>query len=620
MVTKTSNLLKSLKPQTEKKTPIATDMFIPNHSGDLSRGKVITTPTADLNPVNKKYVDNAIAGVSGGHIIKDEAGVDLTARRNLNFTGAGVTATDNAGSNSTDVTIPAWQPIGSYEPANANIQTHVTGTGNPHTAAGVGADAAGTAAASSGTTSNTYTIDSDSTTGKIVLDVALGAADKTITITNTALTDNRTATFQNASGTIAYTSDIPAETDPLSWSKANDQTLLTGDKSGSFDITTTGDIQAYDMLVTHRMAFHGSGYLEDYHGSSGNAYDVLHNDLANSQPEWTNAITQDHIHLTVATGTKPLDVTSTTACTNLNADMTDGFHATNLMQAALGKGCLINGKIVPSVSSYNLTLAIKGLDGNDPSASNVVYCRIGDTIRTITSALSVTKNAGTNWCNAGSAEHATKEIDYFAYLGYNATDGVVIGFSRIPYARLYSEFSTTTTSEKYCAISTITNAAAGDEYENIGRFPAALTATATFRWSIPTLSNTNLYQRPTFNTRWLAYNPTYAANAPMTYTIGVQSYAKYQITNKTINVALFFTGTTGGSAGIEINFTAPFNRLETVLWDSIGSGKLNDGTNQWGQAQFDTTASIIHLYKTTDAAYGIGAGRGFAGQLAYEIA
>jgi hypothetical protein len=30
------------------------------------------------------------------------------------------------------------------------------------------------------------------------------------------------------------------ESDPLSWSKASDQTLLTGDKSGSFDLTTTG--------------------------------------------------------------------------------------------------------------------------------------------------------------------------------------------------------------------------------------------------------------------------------------------------------------------------------------------------------------------------------------------
>lgn len=93
------------KHTSEQKQEIGTGMFIPNLSGDLSRGKVISTPTADLNPVNKKYVDDSIAGVIEGHVIKDEAGADLTARRNLNFTGAGVTATDNAGTNSTDVTI-----------------------------------------------------------------------------------------------------------------------------------------------------------------------------------------------------------------------------------------------------------------------------------------------------------------------------------------------------------------------------------------------------------------------------------------------------------------------------------------------------------------------------------
>jgi hypothetical protein len=33
MVTKTSNLLKSMKPQVEKRVPIADEMFLPNHSG-----------------------------------------------------------------------------------------------------------------------------------------------------------------------------------------------------------------------------------------------------------------------------------------------------------------------------------------------------------------------------------------------------------------------------------------------------------------------------------------------------------------------------------------------------------------------------------------------------------
>jgi len=135
-------------------------------------------------------------------------------------------------------------------------------------------------------------------------------------------------------------------------------------------------------------------------------------------------------------------------------------------------------KIVPSVASNNLTVAIKHEDGTDPSADRPLYFKIGDTVRTVSAALSVTKNAATNWCNSGGSELATKEVDYFVYVGYNATDGVVLGFSRIPYASLYSDFSATSTAETYCAISTITNAAAGDNYANIGRFAATLSAGA----------------------------------------------------------------------------------------------------------------------------------------------
>jgi hypothetical protein len=43
---------------------------------------------------------------TAGHIIKDEGGAGLTQRANLNFAGAGVTATDDAGNDATMVTIP----------------------------------------------------------------------------------------------------------------------------------------------------------------------------------------------------------------------------------------------------------------------------------------------------------------------------------------------------------------------------------------------------------------------------------------------------------------------------------------------------------------------------------
>src|ERR1035437_817059 len=64
-----------------------------------------------------------------------------------------------------------------------------------------------------------------------------------------------------------------------------------------------------------------------------------------------------------------------------------------------------NYKIVRTVDgSGNMTVALKGLDGNDPSASNPIPIRIGDTVRTITGATSQTITAGYNYFNSGSAE------------------------------------------------------------------------------------------------------------------------------------------------------------------------------------------------------------------------
>ena len=61
MVSKTDRLIKSMKKQGksfEPKTPVGSEMFLPNLSGDHSRGRVRTTPTTDLEIANKKYVDD----------------------------------------------------------------------------------------------------------------------------------------------------------------------------------------------------------------------------------------------------------------------------------------------------------------------------------------------------------------------------------------------------------------------------------------------------------------------------------------------------------------------------------------------------------------------------------
>lgn len=116
--------------------------------------------------------------------------------------------------------------------------------------------------------------------------------------------------------------------------------------------------------------------------------------------------------------------------------------------------------------------------------------------------------------NLDASYMATYEVDLFAYLGYNATDGVVIGFARIPYAQQYSDFSGTATAEKYAKISTITNAAGTDAYEVIGRFAATLNGSS--QWSVPTYTPTNLIQRPIYYTRVLSYLPNGPTGATWT--------------------------------------------------------------------------------------------------------
>jgi hypothetical protein len=286
------------------------------------------------------------------------------------------------------------------------------------------------------------------------------------------------------------------------------------------------------------------------------------------------------------------------------------------------EGFLINGKISPTVASNNLTVAIKTLAGTDPSATDPVYVMIGGVMRSITSALFSKYDAGVNWCNAGSAELATKEIDYFVHIGFSTgtLPGVRVGFSRIPYATLISDFSATATNEKFTEMAFGTYSNTTDTVVNIGRFAATLSAGAGYTWSVPTFTSSNLIQRPIYETRNLSWTPVYTSGGTMTFTpttIGNNTY-------KIVGTRLFYSnnvyGTTGGTTNTTIRYTVPFGRVSTFAYEYIGSGQVYDNTYFVSSIGFvDTNSNLISASKSDGSNWTITTNRQIFHCANYEI-
>ncbi len=243
------------------------------------------------------------------------------------------------------------------------------------------------------------------------------------------------------------------------------------------------------------------------------------------------------------------------------------------------EGFLINWKIVPSVASNNLTVAIKTLAGTDPSATDPIYVRIWDVVRSITTSKSITMNAGTNWFNAWSTELATKEIDYFVSLVWNTTSwpSVWLMISRIPYWTQVSDFSGTSTNEKYWSNGLPPTGT--DVVVNIWRFAATLSAGAGYTWSVPTFTASNLIQRPIYETRDLDYAPviTYNGTTPSWSEI---KRVKYKIVSNRLFLSLHQEWVTAWVGNSTVTATIPFAEKVTFTTDWLHWG-LNIGTGSW---------------------------------------
>jgi hypothetical protein len=105
------------------------------------------------------------------------------------------------------------------------------------------------------------------------------------------------------------------------------------------------------------------------------------------------ATTSTNFVSSVATGTAPVQVTSTTVCSNLNADLADGLHVhtgrnneANKIVRTDSNGYIQCGWINSTSGEFNTNATVNGV-ANVPTALNKIYCSEDNFIRYLTPAM-----------------------------------------------------------------------------------------------------------------------------------------------------------------------------------------------------------------------------------------
>lgn len=171
-----------------------------------------------------------------------------------------------------------------------------------------------------------------------------------IDFTATASTSNFTFTFPAATGTVALTSSNVASATKLQTARTLWGQSFNGTANVSGSLTSVGNITASAGINIISTGENNIGFLRG--GSDATAvvlnatafkpYDSATNklNLGTSAARWlglyantgnfSSTVTGTRFISTVATGTAPLTVSSTTMVANLNADMVDGIHSSNI--------------------------------------------------------------------------------------------------------------------------------------------------------------------------------------------------------------------------------------------------------------------------------------------------
>jgi hypothetical protein len=254
-----------------------------------------------------------------------------------------------------------------------------------------------------------------------------------------------------------------------------------------------------------------------------------------------------------------------------------------------------NYTIVPTIDSGNLTVAIKDLAGNNLTATNFAKFKIGDANFTLSSSLSVTKNAATDWCDLGSFELAGNDVDVFVYIinETGAAAGLKVGFSRIPYAITMGDFTNANFSEKYIA-GNWTNFNSTDKVANIGRFRARLSGNPSFVWSIP---NPLVVNKPIYETELLNMLSVVGG-----YTTKPAGSYYYKLTGKSCRYILAESGFSTSGLAAQKTYSLPFtsaNKSPALSFAGVAPFPMDNGIYQPAAGvKIENNTKIATVYKS----------------------
>lgn len=253
-------------------------------------------------------------------------------------------------------------------------------------------------------------------------------------------------------------------------------------------------------------------------------------------------------------------------------------------------------QITTSAASGNLTVSLLNYLGQTPSVAVPVKIQIWGVVRTISSSCAKVSNAWVNFLNMGSAELATKEVDLFVYLIWDATNSLVkIAYSRYPSANVLWDLNNNWWSPWLVEKWYDTDWLFTGTYSmvNIWRFNAILSAGAGYTWSIPATSL--IINQPTYETRWLSWTPVWQWGA-FTITNGFVN-PEYKIVGSTLYSSMQDNfSNTGGTLSDTLAYSNPFTVKQQPCFGTLFIG----GTQQFWNFDSRYDPSLIRNQKSSN--------------------